>query len=108
VVIGDRSFVLNRKNEVLCFVRVEKLEMKAKDSFVLNRSWRFGGGLTLGRLADSAAGRALDRPAVMFDIFTDSSSTCGAQNAKRSVCTSLVPSQGHGSSSRDGDGKVKG
>ena len=30
---------------------------------------------------------ALARRLVVFDIFTDSSSSCGARNAKRCVCT---------------------
>jgi len=34
-----------------------------------------------------AGERALDRPTVMFEIFTDSSSSGGGRNAKGSVCT---------------------
>jgi hypothetical protein len=43
VVIGDRSFVLNRKYEVLCFVGVAKFCFREWGSFVLNRNWRPGG-----------------------------------------------------------------
>jgi hypothetical protein len=35
----------------------------------------------------------LDRPAVVFEIFTDSSSACGARNAKRCVCTLVLPAE---------------
>ena len=95
VAIGDRSFVLNRKNKVLCFVRVAKLRLRERGSFVLNRNWRFGGRSTQGRLAGSTGKGALERPQVRFEIFTDSSSSCGARNAKRCVCTSLVPGEEH-------------
>jgi hypothetical protein len=130
VVIGGRSFVLNRKNEVLCFVGVAKLALKENRSFVSNRNWCFRRrrvqkkaaeipprdsqagpacikvpclpsqkSLWAGRMtmlvASRVAQRALNRPAVLFDIFTDSSSPCGAQNAKRCVCTSPVFREGH-------------
>jgi len=36
----------------------------------------------------------LDRPAVVFEIFTDSSSSCGSRNAKGCVCTLLLPGEG--------------
>jgi hypothetical protein len=87
VVIGGRPFVLNRKNEVLCFVGVAQFWFRESGSFVLNRNWRFGGRSTAGRLAGSTDGRALERLRVRFEIFTDSSSSCGARNAKRCVCT---------------------
>ena len=95
VVIGDRSFVRNRKNEVLCFVGVAKFCFREWGSFVLNRIWRFGGRSSAGRLASSTDGRALERPQVRFEIFTDSSSSCCARNAKRCVCTSPVFREGH-------------
>jgi hypothetical protein len=130
VVIGGRSFVLNRKNEVLCFVGVAKLALKENRSFVSNRNWCFRRrrvqkkaaeippcdsqagpacikvpclpsqkSLWAGRMtmlvASRVAQRALNRPAVLFDIFTDSSSPYGAQNAKRCVCTSPVFREGH-------------
>ena len=47
-----------------------------------------------GRPVENSDGRALDRPLVMFEIFTDSSSACGVRNAKGRVCTGLVPGEG--------------
>jgi hypothetical protein len=93
-VIRDRSFVLNRKNEVLCFVRVAKFGFREKGSFVLNRNWQFWGRAVRGRVAVSARGCAPDRRLVLFDIFTDSSSSCGVRNAKRCVWTGLLPGEG--------------
>src|SRR5271156_6059159 len=87
MVIGDRSFVLNRKNEVLCFVAVTKFELREKASFVLNRNWRFWRQAARRRTAWSAGGKALDRSRAVLDIFTNSSCTCAARNAKRCVCT---------------------
>jgi hypothetical protein len=43
-----------------------------------NKDWLLGGWAAPGRLA----GSALVRLSVKFDIFTDSSSSCGARNAK--------------------------
>ena len=110
VVIGDRSFVLNRKNEALCFVRVTKCGLRERGSFVLNRNWRFGERSTPGWLAGGVGGRALERPRVRFDIFTDSSSSGGTRIAKRCVCTSVVPGEGRRAQRRcgDGNGRVKG
>jgi hypothetical protein len=71
------SFVLKRKMEVLCFVVFEKCRLREMASFVLNRNWRFW-RQAQGRAAWSAGGGALDRRQVVFDIFTDSSSSCGA------------------------------
>jgi hypothetical protein len=50
--------------------------------------------LVEGRVAGSTRERALGRSPVLFDIFTDSSSCCGARNAKRCVCTGLLPGSG--------------
>ncbi len=83
----DRSFVSNRKNEVLCFLWVAKLEERQRGSFVLNRNWRFWRQPAPGRLAGGGGRRALDRRRAVFDIFTDSSCSCGGRNAKRCVCT---------------------
>src|SRR5271154_2829375 len=69
--------------EVLCFLWVAKFAAGENRSFVLNRNWRFSRGYT----ARSAGVTALARPFVMFDIFTDSSSSWGARNAKGCVCT---------------------
>jgi hypothetical protein len=107
VVIGGRSFVLNRKNEVLCFVGVAKFWFRESGSFVLNRNWRFGGRSAPGRLAGSTDATALEGPRVRLDIFTDSSSPCGARNAKRCVCTLHVFGEGHRSQTGCGDGKRK-
>jgi len=38
-------------------------------------------------VALSVGERALKRPLVVFEIFTDSSCSCGARKAKGSVCT---------------------
>jgi|GEM_PF-4240194 hypothetical protein len=47
-----------------------------------------------GRSVESSGGRALGRPLVLFDIFTDSSSSSGGRNAKGCVCTGLVRGEG--------------
>jgi|SRR5271154_5884135 hypothetical protein len=88
---GERSFVSDRKKEVLCFVYVAKFEFRANGSFVLNRNWRFGRQTEPKRLAAGAGVRALDRLGVILDIFTDSSPSSGARNAKGCVCTWLLP-----------------
>ena len=44
-------------------------------------------------MAVSAGERALGRPLLVFDIFTDSSSSSEVQNAKGCVCTSLLPGE---------------
>ena len=107
MVIGERSFVLNRKNEVLCFVGVAKFRFRERGSFVLNRNWRFEVRSIPGRRAGSTDVGALERPRVRFEIFTDSSSSCGVQNAKRCVCTSLELGEGHRSQTRCCDGNRK-
>src|ERR1700734_709641 len=81
------SFVLNRKSEVLCFLLVAKFVTAENRSFVLNRNWWFGGVLAGGRAAQRFGVTALDRRLVVCEIFTDSSSSYGARNAKRCVCT---------------------
>jgi hypothetical protein len=48
----------------------------------------------LGWVAGSARERVLARRPVVFDIFTDSSCSCGERNAKRCVCTWLLPGEG--------------
>ena len=56
-----------------------------------------------GRVAVGAGERALERSPMVFDIFTDSSSSCGARNAKRCVCTGgWCPSKGAAFSRRAG------
>ena len=72
--------------EVLCFVLVAKLVVQEKGLFVSNRNWGFGRRRVPGRLAGNAGVRALDRRLVVFDIFTDSSSSVGARNTKGCVC----------------------
>jgi hypothetical protein len=71
VVIGERSFVLNRKNEVLCFIAVAKFKLRDRASFVLNRNWRFWRRAARGQTAWSAGRKALDRPRAVLDIFTN-------------------------------------
>jgi hypothetical protein len=44
-------------------------------------------------VAVSAGERALGRPLLVFDIFTDSSSSSEVQNAKGRVCTLLLPGE---------------
>ena len=42
----------------------------------------------------SAGERSLGRPLMVFDIFTDSSCSCGERNAKGCVCTGLLHGEG--------------
>jgi hypothetical protein len=59
-------------------------------SFVLNRNWRLWGQAARKRVAVSARERALGRPLLVFDIFTNSSCSSEVRNAKGCVCTSLL------------------
>jgi hypothetical protein len=87
--------VLNRKSEVLCFLGVEKFVVGERGSFVLNRNRRFWSRAAHEGATGMAGEGTLDRLRALVGIFTDSSSSCGAQNAKRCVCTgSCRPAKG--------------
>jgi hypothetical protein len=93
--IRDRSFVSNRKKEVLCFLRAEKFAMKEKGLLVSVRNWRFWWFAAQGVAAGTAGWGVLDRLGALVVIFTDSSSSCGARNAKGCVCSgSCRPGKG--------------
>jgi len=47
-----------------------------------------------GRVAVSAGERSPGRPLMVFDIFTDSSCSCGERNAKGCVCTGILHGEG--------------
>jgi hypothetical protein len=69
--------------------------VKEKGLFVSNRNWRFWWFAAQGVAAGIAGRRLLDRVGALVVIFTDSSSSCGARNAKGCVCTgSCRPGKG--------------
>jgi hypothetical protein len=82
------------KSEVPFFVCVAKLGRGENRSFVSNRNWVFRRWEEPGRRGSGAGEGVLNRLAVAFEIFTDSSSSCGMRNAKGCVCTFLLPGKG--------------
>src|ERR1700723_3002978 len=84
------SPVLTQNDQI--FARRERTRGR---SLVLNRNWRSWCFAAPGVATGTAEWGVLDRPGALVVIFTDSSSSCGARNAKGCVCTgSCRPGRG--------------